>query len=622
MYCVIDFETRGTSPWKDDFSVVSCAATNGKETRYADTPQSIHQILLWVRQFDIVVHNASFEGAIFNVIYPRLTMRIACDTMRLTQLFDGGGPGGKLGLKDSASRILGPAKGNWEKPIYDWIHRNYRTAGRESGAFLHMAPRELLEPYNRADVERTYELLQHILIRFEAAKYDWKPDMQLYLYMCNKFSEAKARGILVNRESLAAYVDELTSKIQSIDDSFLQYFTDAVKDVKGILHAKAQAMFKKKVVAEIPKMNPGSTKHLEYLFCEVLKMTPRITTPTGRPCFKTKYLAQWGEGGQILAGRSKAQFTKAQSLALLKLSDNVDKRWHPDLSPGTTVTGRNKTYGGLNILALDRRDKGFMETLLADPGQTLVSVDLVAGEPTVVANFSQDARYRWATVDGVGKKPYFDSQSVLMIDDIYLMFASCTPIGSTAFQNFNADEWLENPEEVKKKYKKIRNLHKVAALGLSYTMGPTKLQKTFFEAGYDYDEDICKMVYNSYWALFSDVKRFSDMLGSAVKRNKHLVNPFGFRCYPSSPRLAFNYFCQSTVNGIMGYLTTAIEGQAPYVDLITTIHDENIYSVPTELVEEFRVQLDAALVDLNRELNWSVPIRCGWVAGSNFYEAK
>lgn len=629
MKVVLDVETSGLNFWEPTFRVVSVAAAyleNGRITTwYEDTEEGINFLLGWAANHEIVVHNASFEIGVFSCCYPHIPLKVTIDTMRLVQLFDAGGPGNQLGLKQSAKRILGADKGDWERPVHDWIAANIAdpAAKKRPGAFLSQVPADLLEAYNRADVERTYELLEHILVRFEVAQYDYTQDMSLFLYMVQKFVAAKVHGIPVDREPLAAYVTELTSKMAQIDARFLEFFTDAVKDVRGLLHAKVQSMFKRKIVTKIPEMNPGSGRHLELLFCEVLKIQPRITTPKGRPCFKTKYSSQWGTGGQILAGRSKAQFTRAQSLALLERSGGFGARWHPDLSPGTTVTGRNKTYGGLNILALDRRDRGFMQTLLADPFQTLVSIDLAAGEPTVVANFSGDYYYRYATVDGVGKVPHFDSNGVLLIDDIYLMFMSQTPIGRACLQAEFADSGkIHSSEALKEKYKTLRALHKVAALGLGYSMGPAKLQKTFFEAGYDYDIDTCKAVYNTYWDLFADVKAYADKLARFADARKHVTNPFGFRCYPASPRLAFNYFCQSTINGLMALLVMAIESHFPEARLITVLHDETIYSIPEGREEEFRIAKDLAVKDLNDSLGWSVKIRTGFATGRNLYEAK
>ncbi len=626
---VIDFETTGLNFWEPDFKVISMAwaqrdpVNDQITTSFTDDPETMRVCLMRMEHEAIWVHNASFELGILKYVFPDVPLKILGDTMRLIQLFDGGGIANQLGLKASAKRILGPAKGDWEKPVHDWILKNVPGSKQKGiGAHLWQAPKDLLEAYNRADVQRTLELLEHILIRFEVAKYDYRQDMELYLYMVDRFVDAKAHGIPVDRPALEKYVSYLAATMQEIDSSFQMFFQNAVKEATSILHAKEQSRFKKKVVTEIPKFNPGSTKHLEYLFCEVLKMVPRITTPKGRPCFKTKYLAQWGDGGRILAGRSKAQFTRAQSLALLERSARQDARWHPDLSPGTTVTGRNKTYGGLNILALDRRDKGFMQTLLADEGQTLISIDLVAGEPTVVANFSGDLNYRWATIDGVGKRPHWDDHGVLKIDDIYLMFTSVTPVGRKELSDFDPEEWMKDPEVVKTKFKRIRTLHKTAALGLSYTMGVKKLQKTFFENGHDYDETVCKEIYDAYWALFANVKQYSDYLAAVVSRNKCLINPFGFRCYPNSPRLAFNYFCQSTVNGLMAVLTNCIEERAPWARLITVIHDEDIYSIPSGREEEFKGLVDDAVKDMNDAIRWDVKIRTGFATGRNFYEAK
>jgi hypothetical protein len=78
-------------------------------------------------------------------------------------------------------------------------------------------------------------------------------------------------------------------------------------------------------------------------------------------------------------------------------------------------------FCNLNLPAMARRDEFFMRCWLADPGKTFVSQDVVSLEPSVTAHFSQDKRYRWATVDGIGKAPYYDGD-VLMIDDVISTF--------------------------------------------------------------------------------------------------------------------------------------------------------------------------------------------------------
>jgi hypothetical protein len=127
----------------------------------------------------------------------------------------------------------------------------------------------------------------------------------------------------------------------------------------------------------------------------------------------------------------------------------------------------------LNAQGLARRDKGLMDKIVSEPGRTLVSIDLSAGEPSVTANFSNDTNYRWATLDGVGKAPKYVN-NVLMIDDIYLMTASASPMFSdTIREAFDRDwdgktfveQWLADSEAIKGALKKTRQISKILCLG-------------------------------------------------------------------------------------------------------------------------------------------------------------
>ena len=90
----------------------------------------------------------------------------------------------------------------------------------------------------------------------------------------------------------------------------------------------------------------------------------------------------------------------------------------------------------LNVQGLARRDeglkglKGLCSYIIPDEGRVFLSMDLGAGEPTCTAHYSQDPRYFHASVGGIGQPPYVYSDGVLMIDDVYIMFMSKTPIGS------------------------------------------------------------------------------------------------------------------------------------------------------------------------------------------------
>jgi DNA polymerase I-like protein with 3'-5' exonuclease and polymerase domains len=219
-----------------------------------------------------------------------------------------------------------------------------------------------------------------------------------------------------------------------------------------------------------------------------------------------------------------------------------------------------------------------------------------------------------------------------MISDIYLMCASFSPIASDkmkeAFErDWNgksfADQWLEDDEVIKGALKKeIRNLHKIWALGLSYSMGPQKLQLSAFENGYDLPLKITKDFFKAYWRAFGKVKALGDMLQAKYLRQGYLSTTFGYRLYPDKDYKCLNYFIQSTVSGIMHWLNWRFFQKQHEAKFITVIHDEVILEIPYNQVEEVRRIWEETVEELNTALGWTVKIRTGWKVGANLYEAK
>lgn len=264
------------------------------------------------------------------------------------------------------------------------------------------------------------------------------------------------------------------------------------------------------------------------------------------------------------------------------------------------------------------------------PGHSIVSIDLSAGEPTVTAHFSQDKNYRYATFDGVGKEPQYRA-GVLMIDDIYLMTRSVSPISKmAAWKEFTEktydglpfpQAWLRDPDLVKRPIKKDRDLHKMLALALGYGMGPKKMVKQCYDKGHEMSYQTARDFYGAYWDLFSGVRAFADQLAARIKRNGFIVNPFGYRLTPP-PHKAFNYYIQSSVSGIMHIFNMKLFTIANYAKFITVIHDEVIADVPDDRLDDFRKDAALATKSLNDDLKWTTEIRTGFAIGKNWYEAK
>lgn len=298
----------------------------------------------------------------------------------------------------------------------------------------------------------------------------------------------------------------------------------------------------------------------------------------------------------------------------------------------------------LNIQGLSRKYQPLMECLIPDPGHVFVSVDLSAGEPTIVSHFSKDPNYYAATFGMVGKAPYYNDQGVLMIDDIYLMGMSVSPMGRDKIRDlFNrgwsdkptivhgtemdyipfSKQWVLDKDVILKQIKSERAFHKILILGLGYSMGPKHMVESAYKAGYHLSLKDAKAFFKAYWeVLFPGVAVLRDSLEAKFLSQGYLVNPFGYRLYPEPSYKALNYFIQSSVNGIMDVLCAKFFAICPSAQFITLIHDELVMQVPTDQLAEAKEKMALATASLNEDLGWDVKVRTGWVEGNNMFEAK
>ncbi len=378
------------------------------------------------------------------------------------------------------------------------------------------------------------------------------------------------------------------------------------------------------------KFNPGSGTQLENLFVTQLGIEPFFRTPTGSASFKSAHLYSYGEGGLLLTERKKQQIVASQAEALLEKSA-WDSIYHVDVKECGTRTSRKAGAGGVNIQALARRREDLMTALIPRPGHIFVSQDAGAGEPTVLTQFTKDPYYKYFCFDGVGKAPYYDD-NILMIDDIYLAYASVCPMfKDELYSVFNtvrhegrtfAQQWLLDPEVCKNAVKKLRKNAKWITLAFGYGLGPKGLYNKAIEAGLQVTTTMCREAYYAYWDLFKAIKSYCTDLESHVEREGWLQNPFGYRFVPTEKRKSFNGMIQSTVSGIFNWYTDLHEEATPEAHYITTIHDEVLWEMPEDYYDIFVKGQKQVIAHINAELKWDVDLRFGNVRGGDLYHAK
>ncbi len=231
----------------------------------------------------------------------------------------------------------------------------------------------------------------------------------------------------------------------------------------------------------------------------------------------------------------------------------------------------------------------------------------------------------------IGKQPYY-FDNILYTDDIYLGLASVSPTGRDKVKElyhstwgsvpFN-EQWLIDKDVILKEAKSFRQAHKVFFLALMYGSSYVGLTQTAYNFGFSLTTKDSKALHTSFWnILFTQLRDLRDRLTAKVERDGSLVNTFGFRMTPESPRLALNYLIQGSVSGAIKCLEELVQEEAPYAEWVSNIHDETLWQIPVDSVDRFREANLKAVANLNSQLGWRVPIRTGFVVGDNLYEAK
>lgn len=575
-----------------------------------------------------------------------------------------------LGLEAAASRILPSIWHSHKQRYYAYLRENHGIPAGKEGANLHLLPSDQLEAYNTADTDITLLIFRSLTQKFASDGYDWSLDHQLHLGAIKRLVDLKISGIKVRRSNLVTFVTETDKEMAEITARFRAYHEEPIarieaarkeawvgglKTEKG--REKRRATLEEK--REEWEFNPRSTTQLATLFVDTLGVQPTFWTKESKktaskrkdnpnmkpfipnPSFRAVHLSSYGDGGKILEKLKKRQIVCKQASNLLGLSE-TDGRWHVELRACGTKTGRFAGGGSgdirLNVQALGRREQGLMENLLPDDGCELASIDLSAGEPTVTAHYSQDKNYFNACFNMVGKAPYLDQSGILQIDDIYLMGASKAPTGrESILEAYHtkwggltfAERWLEDnllPEKdrvIRGQLAGVRKFHKPVMLALQYGQMPKGMVMFAYDQGLSLSPKDAQAFWKAYWYdLFPDVRKLSERLQATFKRRGYLVNEFGYRMVPERASLCLNYQIQSSVSGIMKVYEEKLFAAAPFAQYKGTIHDEVIPQYPISKREDMRIAAQRATDSLNKDLNWSVNIRTGFVVGSNFFEAK
>lgn len=661
---VVDFETTGLDPWKDEIVGAALADDRTPEGIYfqfeGKTRQCIKELMKRIRNRPKTNHNITFDATMEEMWWrkndhfyvPMSAFNWKFDTLSLMNQCEGDWKG--KGLKRLQTVLLG-----WEEQgdVYldEWLVENgYHVKGKAQKEFMHKAPYNIMSFYAGLDAQSTLALKRYIfdpiLQRF--------PDMEVYhsrdfMTLIELVVEQRLRGMQINTEYLSQYITYLewiadTLEIELIHHSeasphikrFNQAFVDELIAKEPPKHKKNGGITKrwetwKGKVDEASSQNwfkiGSKTKDLPWLLYDNMFETNHIlkknwrkeeewwleihtddgiasvkcNSQTHRPV-DLEILPRLGNVGQILYTYSKTIKELGYCRSALEHS-NDEGILHPQLRVSGTKTDRCSGTGGINLQQMVKT-YDFMKCFTHREGHTLVQMDIDALEAVVLAELSEDKAYMKLYGPDAKKG-----------NDVYLFVGSGLgdmgrPILDDGYDPDNPDPDIV--KECKKKHKGLRGIYKKFHLSGQYGAGPFRIWSDLRMAKVDVSLDQCKEMHKNYWKLFEDVVSYVEGLqDERVANSGWVLDGIGT---PVTVQEAYtkdilNRVIQRTGHMILvRYLyhlnVLRKESGIGFFPILADFHDETVWECKTDDVPKVMEIFKEAWVRTNKELGGIIPL--------------
>lgn len=490
----------------------------------------------------------------------------------------------------------------------------YREAGRYSlktlaPYFLEVPP--FWEPdtgfdndeYVTLDARYCIKLTNYFLESFEA---EYGKALEFYtnhyLPWTKNLLQMELDGITIDRPLLIKMWDETIEQLKIVEtklsqvwaDAYHAYYDKQLETVNAkygprldtIKTPKMRALVERnwaKAVGKIEQLNLSSPAQLSWLLRDYFGYDITTSEGDGESTGKEtlERLATKDEGVKLLL--EHRGLNKLSSSFFPEYMARIEEgKIHTTLNSATARTGRLSSSN----VNLQQVPGELHKLFIAKPGHVLITKDLSAIEPTVLAYFSED-----------------EQLCKLLIDkgDFH---------GTNAQRMFDLDC---DPKEVKVKYKGHRDIAKLVGLAVLYGAG---WRRVFFEmtkAGFtDVTEMQCKGFVKRLREFYSGVWDFKLQLDSELERGAVLYNMLG---RPFKIQAASDVYMKGLNTLIQGSASDLLQDAAYKLRLIglnplLLVHDEVIVEVPeTDAAEAEPVIEEAMTMRKLPTKHGNIPIR-------------
>jgi DNA polymerase I-like protein with 3'-5' exonuclease and polymerase domains len=260
------------------------------------------------------------------------------------------------------------------------------------------------------------------------------------------------------------------------------------------------------------------------------------------------------------------------------------------------------------------KSKDYLDCWRPKEGKVWITYDFTALEQVVLAELSGDpALVNLYSPDSPFNDVYLFNSALMARDYGVKLFQ---PILDAGYDPDNPDK--ETISNVKKKYKNLRGISKVASLGKGYGMGWRKFQLNMTIQGVMMSDEECQAVIQGLDKVYKGVGVYRDYLLSEYKKNNgYIINGMGrpVGCEESSLKDIVNRQVQSTGHDIlMLYISICDQLFRKYnlqVDgIIWDFHDESIVECDTADAKHVCHIMETEAVEiLNKELQGTLPLQ-------------
>tara|TARA_R110000868_G_scaffold5466_12_gene32924 strand:- start:1365 stop:3599 length:2235 start_codon:yes stop_codon:yes gene_type:complete len=508
-----------------------------------------------------VFHNSKFDMAFLKYEY-KFEFPDFEDTMLLHYCLEEAV--GTHGLKQLAMRFTD--LGDYDRELDEYKKAFCRKAKIKLADFTYdLIPIEILGEYACRDGDGTAQLYNKFIpLIAKNEKFN-----TLYNNMLKPATIA-----LMNLESNGGPISELS--LQKLEHDYTIDIEECLDEIAMSADVKRFETIHNKT------FNPNSTKQLQELFFDIVKLKPTKKTATGAWSVDKEVLAELKHplSDAILDLREK---TKLLSTYVSSIRRNLDEdnRLRSGFNVQGTTSGRLSSSGALNYQNLPRDNKDIKKLFAANEGYSIVQCDLGTAEVYYAASLSNDKFLQEAFLSKLDFHSYIAKQIFNLPCEVH---------------------------EVKSLYPAARQNAKAITFGIMYQAGPAKIAETA-----EVTVQEAKTFISKYFREASALKTFIDKSNSQISMNAYIYSFFGRkRRLPEvksenrgisqhATRSGVNFLFQSVASdvNILGLIDLIkwIEASKyeEFVKPFTVVHDSIVAEVKNEYIDEYVVNLKRCL---------------------------